>query len=153
MTNKLLVALAPFTALVAGPALACGHSAVAVNDLQLRILTASMVAAPLLAALLVDRGAFALAAFATGLKRRHRPSALGPVLAMVAVVIALSSVGAHDLNLAVVGFAFVPVAAVVCGLSFLRSVRIDLRGRPGPQLLRVGAFVAFALIALARLFL
>ncbi len=150
MTNKHVGLLASVVAaFAAAPAWACGP---AVNDAQMSVLTASMVAAPILAALLVDRGAFALAAYATNLPRRHRPTALGPMLALVSVVIALSSVGAHDINMAVVGFAFVPLAAAVCGLSFLRSVLIDMKGRTGPQLLRVGAVVGFVALALTRVF-
>ena len=118
------------------------------GDLQLRVLTASVIAAPILAALLVDRGAFALAACVTGLKRRHRPSVVGPLLTVFAISIALTSVAAHDINAAVAGFAVIPVAAAVCAVSFTRSVLIDMRGQTAPRLLRVLAVAGFVAIAM-----
>ncbi|MDP2341311.1 MAG: hypothetical protein Q8O67_10150 [Deltaproteobacteria bacterium] len=137
-----------FSLFWAAPAFACGGPVF--GDFQLRVLTLSMVAAPVLAALLVDRGAFALGACALGLQRKHRPTAAGPLLALFAVTIALTSVASRDLNVAVAGFAFVPVAAAVCTLSFVRSVLIDMRGQPRAQLLRVAAVAGFVAIALLR---
>lgn len=148
MTNKLPVVLAPLAAVVAG-VLAYPRGSDGVGELQLSILVASMVTAPILAALLVDRGAFALAGYALGLKRRHQPSAAGPLLAVAAVVTALFSVSVHDFNLAVVGFAFISIAAVFCAASFVRSVAIDLRGQLAPQALRVAAVVCFVALAVA----
>lgn len=148
MTNKHVGLASLVAAFAAAPAMACGP---ALDEPQFAVLTASMVAAPILAALLVDRGAFALAAYATNMPRCHRPTALGPILALLSVVIALSSVGAHDINLAVVGFAFVPAAAAVCMASFLRSVVIDMKGQVGPRLLRLGAVFGFVALALLRL--
>ncbi len=146
MTKKL--ALPSLGLLVAAPALACGGPAI--GEAQMQVLTASMIAAPVLAALLVDRGAFALGAYAMDMKRRHRPTALGPLLALVAVVVAACGGVARDLDLAVVGFGVVPLAALVCFLSFVRSVAIDQRDQPRAQLLRVAAVAAFVAIALLR---
>lgn len=159
MNAKLLAPLASFSTLVGSSgALACGggvHGAQEVprgdiGDFQLSLLMAAMIAAPILAALLVDRGAFALAGYANGLKRRHQPSAVGPMLAVVSVVLAVGAVTARDFNLAMVGFAVVPVAAAACAVSFVRSVIIDLRGQPAAQALRVSAVVLFVALAVAR---
>lgn len=151
-TQTLTRALLPSMAglLVAAPALACGGPAV--SDFQMRVLTAAMITAPVLAALLVDRGAFALASYALNMKRRHRPTAFGPLLALVAVTVALGSVASRDMDVAVVGFALVPLAALVCGLSFVRSVIIDMRGHRPAQLVRAAAIAAFVTIALVRVF-
>lgn len=134
--------------LAASPALACGGPRL--TSLQMSVLVASMATAPILAALLVDRGAFALGAHAMDLQRRHTPTVIGPVLAAIAVVVALGGASVHAVGAATLGFALVPVAAAVCGISFVRSVIIDLRGQLRAQLLRVGAVVAFAALALAR---
>jgi hypothetical protein len=147
-THKLTLAL--LSGFCAAPAFACGGPEL--GDFQLRVLTASMITAPILAALLVDRGAFALAACALNLKRLHRPSIAGPLLAFVAVVVALGSVAGRDIELAIGGFALVPVAAMICAVSFARSVIVDMRGQAGPQLLRVFAVAAFVAIALLRTF-
>lgn len=133
----------------ATPALACGGPAV--SNFQMGILVLSMAAAPLLAALLVDRGAFALGGFAFNLKRKHNPTAAGPLLALAAVVISSGSLAMHNLEMAVLGFAVVPVAALVCGLSFVRSVIIEQRGAPRAQLLRIVAIAGFGLIGMVRL--
>ena len=109
----------------------------------------SMVAAPILAALLVDRGAFALGAVATGMKRRHQPTLLGPFLALVAVFGTVAAVSVSDVDAAVMAFSVIPVAATICGLSFVRSVLIDQRGNRRAQALRVAAVVAFSAVALA----
>jgi len=145
MTNKHLVALGSF--LAAAPAFACGPR---FTDTELHVLSWSMLAAPLLAALLVDRGAFALAAYSMGMKRRHAPSAFGPMVAVAAVAIALLSVGARDVHLAVFGFALIPLAAALCSISLLRSVLIDMRGNTAAVLLRVSAIVLFVALALAN---
>ena len=108
-----------------------------------------MLAAPLLAALLVDRGAFALAAYAMGLKRRHQPSALGPLIAVASVVVAVASFTARDYHLGVVGLALVPFAAGVCSLSLLRSLIIDMRGDNLARAVRVFGIAAFVAAALA----
>lgn len=124
-----------------------------ITDLQLSILMASMVAAPILAALLVDRGAYTLAAYANGMKRRHLPSAVGPLLAVAAVVVALGAVTARDFNLAIVGFAVVPVAAAACAVSFARSVIVDMAGHRAAQAVRTGAVAVFIALSIARLYL
>lgn len=136
------------TVLLATPAFACGGPRL--SSAQMGILMVSMAAAPLLAAFLVDRGAFALAGYAFGLKRKHQPTAVGPVLAVAAVAISLGSMAMHNLDMAVIGFGLVPVAAAICGLSFLRSVIIEQRGNRRAQLLRVGAIFGFGLLAMAR---
>lgn len=145
--RRLLPVLAVFTA---APALACGGPDVSSTQMKLMLLT--LVSAPALGALLVDRGAFALAAFSRGLKRKHRPTILGPVLALAALFVAVGGLGTNDVDLAVAGLALVPVATVVCGLSFVRSVIIEQRGQPRAQLLRAGAVVAFSVLALVPFF-
>ena len=114
------------------------------------LLTVSVATAPLLAAFLVDRGAFALGAYAMDLQRRHKPTVYGPLLAFAAIVVSFFGAHARNIELATVGFALIPVAALVCGLSFVRSVAIDLRGQRGAQILRVAAVVGFGVMAMVR---
>ena len=147
--NDTLRRLLPAVAVVAAsPAFACGGPRF--TEAQMGLLTLSMATAPLLAAFLVDRGAFALGAHAMDLQRRHKPTIFGPLLAFAAIAVSIFGAQARDIELATVGFAMIPVAAVICGLSFVRSVLIDLRGQRRAQLLRVGAVVGFGAIALAR---
>ncbi len=149
LMNDTLRRLLPVAAVfAASPAFACGPH---LSQAHMNLLMLSMASAPLLAAFLVDRGAFALGAHAADLQRRHRPTVLGPILAALAVAIGLGGAATGHVTVATVGFGLVPVAAVICGLSFARSVIIDQRGAPRAQLLRVGAVVGFALLALARI--
>jgi hypothetical protein len=144
--NDTIRRLLPVAAVfAASPAFACGGPDV--SSTQMGVLMASMLTAPLLAALLVDRGAFALGAYATKMQRKHKPTIIGPVLALLAVFVTLAAVNARDLDLAVTGLAVVPVAAAVCGLSFIRSVIIEQRGQPRAQALRVVAVVLFGALA------
>ncbi len=133
--------------IAAAPAMACGGPSF--TNAQVSVLTLSVFAAPILAALLVDRGAFALGAIALGLKRKHRPTMMGPFLALLAVLGATAAVSRSDIDSAVVAFSVIPVAAAVTGLSFVRSVIIEQRGNRRAQLLRVAAVVLFSGIALA----
>jgi hypothetical protein len=132
----------------AAPAFACGPH---LSHAHMSLLQLSMASAPLLAAFLVDRGAFALGAHAADVPRRHRPTVLGPIVAILALAIGLGGAANNHFTIATIGFSLVPVAAVICGLSFVRSVIIDQRGAPRAQLLRVGAVVGFSLLALARM--
>lgn len=130
--------LVPALALVAAtPAFACGGPSFTTTQAVTFYL--ALFAAPLLGVLLVDRGAFALAAHARGLARKHRPTALGPILALAAVFVGIAGVFTRDVDLGIVGASIVPVAAIICGLSFVRSVIIEQRGQPRAQLLRAGA--------------
>ena len=145
--NDTLRRLTPIAAMVAAsPAFACGGPRL--SGAQMGVLTVSMLTAPLLAALLVDRGAFSLAAHALGMKRQHRPTAIGPVLALLAVTVAMAGIGSRDVDMAVAALTVVPVAAVVCGLSFVRSVIIEQRGQPRAQALRVAAVALFSSLAI-----
>jgi hypothetical protein len=143
--HRLLPVLALFSA---APALACGGPQFTTG--QFAVLVVSFFSAPVLAALLVDRGAFALAAHARGLSRKHRPTLLGPILALFAVLVASAGVFANDIDLGFLGAVAVPFAAVVSGLSFVRSVIIEQRGQPRAQALRVAGVVGVsALLVLA----
>lgn len=143
--RRLLPVLALFSA---APALACGGPQLTSG--QFTVLVVSLFSAPILAALLVDRGAFALAAHARGLTRRHRPTLLGPVLAVFALLVAAAGVFSNDIDLAFLGAVAVPFAAGVSALSFVRSVIIEQRGQPRAQALRVAGVVGVsALLVLA----
>lgn len=146
MTNKPTLVL--LSLLVAAPAFACGGSAF--SDSQLRVLMLGALCVPLLAALLVDRGAFALAAATLGLKRLHRASIVGPLLGVSAPLLGFFGAATSNVYLAVAGFALVPAAVVVCAWSFGASVLIELRGNKKAQLLRVLAVVAFAAAAVVH---
>ena len=147
--NDTLRRLVPVAAVfAASPAFACGGPRL--NSAQMGVLMLSMATAPMLAALLVDRGAFALGAHAVDLERKHKPSIVGPLLAMIAVAVSLTGASMGALGLATVGFTLIPVATVICGLSFMRSVIIDQRGNRRAQTLRVLAVVGFSALALAR---
>ena len=148
--NDTLRRLLPAVAVVAAsPAFACGGPRF--TSTQMGLLMASMATAPLLAAFLVDRGAFALGAHAMDLPRRHKPTVVGPLLALVAIVVALAGAQSRQIEVATFGFALIPMATTICGLSFVRSVLIDLRGQRRAQALRVGAVVGFGLLAMAPL--
>lgn len=147
MRRSTLVASVLTAMTVAAPAFACGGPRF--SGLQVSALMASMFAAPILAALLVDRGAFALGTMVMGIKRRHAPTLVGPFLALAAILGTLAAVSVSDVDAAVVAFSVIPVAAIVCGLSFVRSVIIEQRGNPRAQALRVAAVVGFSVVALA----
>ena len=148
--NDTLRRLLPAVAVVAAsPAFACGGPRF--TETQMGLLMVSMATAPLLAAFLVDRGAFALGAHAMDLQRRHKPTVVGPLLALIAVAVSLAGASSRQIDVATFGFALIPVATMICGLSFVRSVLIDLRGQRRAQALRVGAVVGFGLLAMARL--
>jgi molybdopterin biosynthesis enzyme len=70
-------------------------------------------------------------------------------LALAAILGTLAAVSVSDVDAAVVAFSVIPVAAIVCGLSFVRSVIIEQRGNPRAQALRVAAVVGFSVVALA----
>jgi len=143
--HRLLPVLAMFSA---APALACGGPQLSTS--QYAVLVVSFLSAPILGALLVDRGAFALAAHARGLRRKHRPTLLGPVLAVFAVLVAIAGVSTNDVELAFLGAVAVPFAAAVSALSFVRSVIIEQRGQRYAQALRVAGVVGVsALLVLA----
>jgi ABC-type proline/glycine betaine transport system permease subunit len=82
------------------------------------------------------------------MKRKHRPTAIGPVLALLAVTVAMTGLGSRNVDMAVAALTVVPVAAVVCGLSFVRSVIIEQRGQPRAQALRVVAVALFSSLAI-----
>ena len=142
MLRRLLPAVSVFAA---APALACGGPDI--SSTQMGVLMASMVAAPLLAALIVDRGTFTLAGHVRGLTRKHRPTVVGPILAAVSLIVTFFGVTQSDVDLAVAGFALVPVAAAICGMSFIRSVIIEQRGQPKAQALRIAGVIVFSLVA------
>jgi hypothetical protein len=142
----LLLSLALFS-LVSLPAAACGGGS-HLSWEQGAVLKASLLTAPLLAALLVDRGAFALGTYALGLKRRMRLSPVAPLLAVAALFTVGFAMTRSDLDMALAGLALVPLAAAAGTVSFLRSVFIEMRGQPRAQLLRLGAVLAFAVLAL-----
>jgi hypothetical protein len=147
--NTTLHRLLPVLAMLsAAPALACGGPQFTTG--QFTVLLAAFFSAPVLAALLVDRGAFALAAHARGVARQHRPTLLGPVLAVFAVLVAVAGVVTNDIDVAFLGAVAVPFAAVVSALSFVRSVIIEQRGQPRAQALRVvGVVGVSALLVLS----
>jgi len=141
--RRLLPAVSVFAA---APALACGGPVA--SSALMGVILASMVAAPLLAALIVDRGTFTLAGHMRGLTRKHRPTVFGPILAAVSLIVTFIGVQS-DVDLALTGFALVPVAAAICGMSFIRSVIIEQRGQPEAQALRVAGVIVFSLVGVA----
>ena len=145
--NTTLHRLLPVFALFsAAPALACGQPHLSTS--QYVVLAAALFSAPVLGVLLVDRGAFALAARVRGLRRLHRPSLLGPVLAGFAVIAACAGFATSNVALAFLGAVTVPFAALASALSFARSVLIEQRGQRSAQALRVAGVVGVSALLL-----
>ncbi len=137
-------ALAALTITAAAPALACGGPSFSSTELVMLML--GLGSAPLLAALTVDRGAFSIATHAMKMKRKHQPTAFGPLLTLIAIAVAFTGIGMGSESFAYMGLAIIPVATVVSGLSFVRSVIIEQRGHLLSQVLRVGAVALFAVL-------
>jgi hypothetical protein len=147
-TPLLVVAVAAFAA---SPAFACGGMHMSTTEQT--VVLGALATAPLLAALLVDRAAFALGATLTGLTRRHRPSIAGPLVAAMALVAGVAALSAGDPRPGFVGLALVPLATVLCSATFARSLAVDMAGSRWPRVLRAASVVVFAVLALARIFL
>jgi hypothetical protein len=146
MSTTLHRLLPVFALFSAAPALACGEPHLSTS--QYVVLAVSLFSAPILGVLLVDRGAFALAARVRGLRRLHRPSLLGPVLAVFAVLAAITGFTTSNVEVAFLGAVTVPFAAMVSALSFARSVLIEQRGQRSAQALRVAGVVGVSALLL-----